>query len=342
MDKGAFQLITDELQRYFPRDTFTSKQNVYAYSIYNSLDWGSFSWYVEYAGKTSEAIRNVQDTILDIFETPINPLLDRTGSIIYSSLSFSKKGIGITAQYRRVEDYSLRTSPNEILLNGIFNYLPALTKQNTLRLISRYNAVAQELDEQTIQIDIIYTPAKGYTFNANFSNVTTLDGDLLFREAYLDFKIKKSRNWNWLLGGQFVQYNQEVLEVKPNAPLVEAITPFTEFTYKFDRKKSLRTELQYQHNEQDFGSWLYGLLEFNMAPSFSISASDMWNFKPKKPINGEVAKLHYYLFSATYAKKATRFTFSYGRTVEGIICTGGVCRFEPAFSGAKFGLSTSF
>jgi hypothetical protein len=28
--------------------------------------------------------------------------------------------------------------------------------------------------------------------------------------------------------------------------------------------------------------------------------------------------------------------------VEGIVCTGGVCRFEPAFSGFKTSLITSF
>ena len=101
-------------------------------------------------------------------------------------------------------------------------------------------------------------------------------------------------------------------------------------------------ELQYQINEQDFGDWAYGLIEFNLAPHFSISAEDMWNVDPKKEINGEVKALHYYKFAASYSHKATRFSLSYGRTVEGIVCTGGVCRFEPAFSGMKFGISSSF
>ena len=41
-------------------------------------------------------------------------------------------------------------------------------------------------------------------------------------------------------------------------------------------------------------------------------------------------------------QKNTRFTAGYIRQVEGVNCTGGVCRVEPAFSGVRLTLTTNF
>ncbi len=146
-----------------------------------------------------------------------------------------------------------------------------------------------------------------------------------------------------------VDYNQEVYEVKPGKDNVQTFTPFTEFTYKFDRKKSMRVELQYMmtkrdyklfgkddpkpNEEHDLGDWLYGLVEFNIAPKYSFSVSDMYNIP---------ADLHYYDISASYTNKTNRFAIGYVKQVQGIICTGGVCRFENAFSGVKASITSSF
>jgi hypothetical protein len=82
------------------------------------------------------------------------------------------------------------------------------------------------------------------------------------------------------------------------------------------------------------------LFEFNMAPHFSIAASDMWNFKPNPEVNPNAN--HYYSFFVGYTQGALAFTLAYVKQVEGIVCTGGVCRIEPAFSGAKFGITATF
>ncbi|MFN9380586.1 MAG: DUF6029 family protein, partial [Bacteroidota bacterium] len=36
------------------------------------------------------------------------------------------------------------------------------------------------------------------------------------------------------------------------------------------------------------------------------------------------------------------FSLSYIKQVEGVICTGGICRLEPAFSGVRLSLNSSF
>ncbi|MBC8173829.1 MAG: hypothetical protein H7X71_07985, partial [Chitinophagales bacterium] len=264
-------------------------------------------------------------------------LINTKGDVIYTTLTYSRKGFGITGQFRQTDQWVLRTSPNELLLNGILNYLPALTKQNSLRLTARYQDVAQELGETAYQVNVTYSPKKGYTFTANYSDVKQADDTQLFREVYLDLEIRKPK-YKILLGAQYVEYNQRILENHPADTTVQPITPFTEFTYKFDKKKSLRIELQYQNNDRDYGSWVYGLAEFNVAPSWSITASDMWNFDPLKTEKA----LHYPLLSAVFTRNVNRFTLSYVKQIAGIVCTGGVCRFEPAFSGIKFGFISTF
>ena len=99
--------------------------------------------------------------------------------------------------------------------------------------------------------------------------------------------------------------------------------------------------MQYQNTEKDFGHWAFALLEFSMAPNFTISVSDQWNIS-KGPNKSSKDNEHYYSVFTSYTQKTTRFFASYVKQVEGIVCTGGVCRLEPSFNGVKIGMNTSF
>lgn len=341
LDQESMNLIVNEINGQPLDARFIPKYNVYAYTIYNRLNYKNVSWYFEYAGKTNESVKNFDGS----------QLIDRTGAVYYTNFSYSIKGLGATVQYRKIESFPFRTSPNETLLNGMVNYLPTFSRQNTYRLISRYNAVAQELGESALQGDIIWSPTKKLTLNASFSDIRNDTGDLLWREVYLDAKIKHSKKLKSIIGVQHVLYNKEVYQGKGG--MVEAITPFLETSYKIDRKKSIRVEVQYQYNQKDFGSWIYGLIEYNIAPHYSVSISDMYNYAPYRDAwkdkteleidaIDDAFKLHFYSFSGSYTKKSTKLTVSYVKQVEGVVCTGGICRFQPAFSGVMGSLLTSF
>ena len=98
--------------------------------------------------------------------------------------------------------------------------------------------------------------------------------------------------------------------------------------------------------KQDYGDWLFGLAEFSVAPHWSFVISDMYNITPGKnsPVqaNGEKRELHYPRFDIFYTHKSNRFSLSYVKQVDGIVCTGGICRLEPAFSGVKMTINTTF
>ena len=107
-----------------------------------------------------------------------------------------------------------------------------------------------------------------------------------------------------------------------------------DITYKFDRKKSLRAEIQYLLSGDYEGDWAAALLEFSFAPKWSIFASDMYNL--------EGTKKNYYNAGFSYTKGKTRIQLSYGRNRAGYICSGGVCRYSPAYTGLNLALTTSF
>jgi hypothetical protein len=351
LDQATMNGIVSAINSYPLEQRFDPKYNAYVFQVYNTLNFGRFSLMLEYDHKLPEAIMDVN-----------NHLFNSAGNIYYGSLSYSSKGVGINAQYKRIETFSFRTSPletNPVPNNAPVNYLTSATRQNTYRLLARYNAVVQELGENAVQVELTLKPTKNTQFNINGSLVNKLSGvdfktltykwdttTRLFRELYVDVQHKFSKKFKLLLGIQSIGYNQTTYELKANAPFVEALTQFGEMTYKLTPTRSFRFEWQYMHTKQDLGSFVNGLLEFNMAPHWSFAAGDLLNFEHgalNEPVAGkEFEFVHYFNFFGAYTYKATRFTAGYLKQPQGVNCTGGVCRVEPAFSGFRAGLVTNF
>jgi len=69
----------------------------------------------------------------------------------------------------------------------------------------------------------------------------------------------------------------------------------------------------------------------------------MYNFDPKKPdARGRIEKTLYPTFGAVFNQGSNRFSLRYVKQVEGVVCSGGICRLEPAFSGVRFSMNTIF
>lgn len=350
LDGNTMSAVAATINSYPLEKRFDPTYNVFGYNFYNTLTYKNVSWYVELDYKTPEAILDYSNT-----------LYKKDGKILYTSLSYSTKGFGINGQFKRLETFPMRMNPLEIQPipnNGTFNYLPAVTKQNTYRLLARYNSVVQELGENAAQVEVTLKPSKKMQINLNASIVNTLAGlslqngyvwndqTKLFRELYGDVSYKFSKTFKAMIGLQSIEYNQQLFEGKANAPRVEALTPFGEFTYKLTPTRSFRFEWQYMHTKQDLGSFVNALLEYNVAPHWSFAAGDLVNIESgflNKPLPGEKFEfIHYYNFFAAYTYKTTRFTAGFLKQPQGVNCTGGVCRIEPAFSGGRISVTTNF
>lgn len=329
LDANNMGVIVSNINALPLADRFEPRFNMYAFTVYNTLTAGDFSWYVEGAYKTHEAI--VKD----------NTLKDLSGNVIYSTLGFAKKGIAINLNGKRTENFSMRTSPTEILTHGVLNWQPVVARIRPQRLIARYSPASQDLSELALGGDILLAPNDATSITLNYTHINTLEDVELYREIYGEIEYRTKDKWIIDGGLQILEYNQELYQQKPGVPLFKAITPFTEITYRINDKRSLRGELEYMSTKQDYGGWLFALLEYNIAPRWSFAVSDMWNNTPNKDVVHNDGK-HYYNVFVAYSQGPHRFTAQYVRQVEGINCTGGVCRYEPAFSGVKLGITSSF
>lgn len=330
LDAGSMDAVVATINTYPKADRFIPKYNQYAITAYNTLNYGNLSWYIEGAYKTQEAIAT--KTALE----------NRSGNVLYSTIGYAVNKIGVNASFKRTQHFVMRTSPNEVLLKGIYNWQPIIANIRTQRLIARYTPPSQDLSEIAATINGFYSPSDDYSYNLNYTHINTLENTPLYREIFADAEIRKLKNILLHIGVQVLQYNQAVYQqkIEKDYPMLHAITPFAEIVYKLNEKKSIRGELQYMSTQQDYGSWIFGLIEYNIAPKWSFAVSDMYNIKPNTK---HVKKAHHYpnAFIA-YTHDAHRFTFQYVKQVEGINCTGGVCRYEPAFSGFKLGITSSF
>lgn len=355
IDDATMDQLVAEVGTYIPSERIKLRYNAYAYTLNNTLTYGPFNLYLEGAYKTREAMFDDFEprTIVtpDSSYAVLGKFISKTGSLLYGSVGYSGDGFGITVEAKRTENFRFRSSPFlrlEKLNDGLIAFLPPMTRINTYRLTGRYNAATQELGEFAYQIDARYALNKQWSFYANFSNINFLDdaNTQLYQEIFTEIQYKPNRKWQLLAGLQRQQYNQEIYESKPKAPLVETITPYADVLYKITSKKAIRFELQYMSTEQDYGSWAFGLAEFSIAPHWTFTVSDMYNIDPGKnsPVdeNGEKIKAHYPRFDVFYTHKANRFSLSYIKQVEGVVCSGGICRLEPAFNGVRLTVNSTF
>lgn len=355
LDDGSMNNLVATLNTYSARDTFTPRYNTYAFSLYNTLSAGPVSWYVEAAYKTRDNLNDpfgqfVRDTVTvtgdKYFQAP--------GNVLYSSLSYAAAGLGVSLEAKRTENFSFRIRPQAQLNRGLVGFLPPMSRVNTYRLLSRYNAATQELGEWAWQMDARFsTKDRKWSFLLNRSAINDLAGEKLYREWFSEIVYRHQQGWIFTTGLQLQTYNQERYEVKPGVPLLRTVTPYADLLYKFTRRKSIRFEFQAMlvgediaaGSRQDYGNWLFGLVELSLAPRWVFAVSDMYNITPGRnspEANGEKQALHYPRLDIYYTRRANRFSLSYIKQVEGVVCTGGICRLEPAFSGFRFSISTLF
>jgi hypothetical protein len=342
LDAVSYNTTVERIKTQDSNNHFEPVYNMYAFAGYNTLVYKNFSWYIEGDYKTHEAI--VEN----------NLLVDKPGDLEYTSLSIGKKGIALSLNGKRTRDFVMRTSANEVLLDGMLNRQPVIAVQRPERLIARYTPASQDISELAGSATLNLSPNDVTNFVLSYTNINTLENTKLYREAYAEGIYQGWKSWLFQVGVQYLEYNVYVYQVALSHiehPVLYSVTPFAEITYRVTDTKSFRAELQYMNSDQDYGSWAFALLEYNVAPRWSISVSDMYNVSINKNSDNpnysdpgfSVKKANNYpSVYAAYTKGPHRFSLAYVKQVDGINCTGGVCRYEPAFSGVKATITTSF
>ncbi len=336
-------------------------ENVANYGGRFNLNIGGFNWFTEVATKINDPSAR-------------NNYTYKSGDGIFTNLSWSKKGIGVSVMSKWIDNMSYksdRTITNNML---DINYLPSITKEHTYMLASMYPYATQPSGEAGISGTLnIHFPKNsflggksGLSAALNYSQVNglkkspvndttaigqlgtagykttvgTFGKDVFYQDANIEVTKKLSKSWKGIFTYLYQTYNKDIVEghAQGDYGLIYSHIGVADVEWRITPKHALRWELQGLWTKQDKGDWAAILMEYTVSPHWFISVMDQYNYG-----NKEVSqRLNYYTLSAGYTHDATRIAVSYGRQREGIICVGGVCRYVPATSGITLTVTTSF
>lgn len=303
--------------------------NLNMYSARANLDWNGVSARVEYVNKSK-----------DLSEATMEEM--HTGYAWLGEVGYSYKQFSALGTFRVLKYMNTMLTLEGQGTGNVLNYLPALTRQYTYMLANLNPYQVNVNGELGGQIDAYYSirpkgeRSKYWNFHANYSTYysdkqLTGKSRLLWRDINGDIE----HQWNKKLKTSLLVSVQEWSPTHGSTEKTYASNIFVyDMTYKFDRKTSIRAELQYLYSEDYEKDWMAALVEVNFAPHWSVSVSDMYN-------HGKT-EIHYYNGSISYTLNRTRIQVIYGRNRAGYVCSGGVCRYTPAYTGAGITLTTSF
>ena len=279
----------------------------------------------------------------------------KRGNAQLVELGYNGRGLGVTMTGRRLEWMGQNILTNSTSSANLISYVPAMSTQYTYMLTTLHPYNPQVGDASTMafnsgeiggQVDAFYNfrrgtkigGKRGMKVHANFSTYYTLAqegtaqaGNLLFRDFSLDVERQWTKEFKMVLLYSLQEYNPGYGQYKTTWLSNIFVA---DLLYKWTSELSTRLELQYLKTYEDKKDWMAALLEVNFAPHWSVWGSDMYNHG--------MTKKHYYNVGVSYAKGRTRVALGYGRYKDGYICSGGVCRSIPQYTGANFTVTTSF
>ena len=274
-------------------------ENVASWSGRFNLSHGGFFWQTEYAHKINDP-------------NAINNFIYRDGQGVYSSMSYSQKGFGVSVSAKWIDNMGFKSDRTVTGQPLDINFLPPNTKTHTYSLTAMYPYATQPNGEAAIQATINYKVPKksklggkyGMGIELNFSDVrsikkTAIDenteigqpgtlgyeakflsiGDeLYFQDLGIEITKKINSKLKFIASADMIKYNIEVVEGHPGEPTVEAFVWVTDITYRMASKHSLRWEMSQLLSKQDEGNWLATTLEYNFAPQWFVAVMDQYNY----------------------------------------------------------------
>ena len=335
-------------------------QNVAAWAARATFGYEGFRLDAEYARKMNDP--NIT-----------NNFIYKPGEALFLSATYAMKGFGIAASFIRADNMEYRSQRwmnqnSELMINCI----PAINRQYSYQLIGDYSYASQPNSQIGAQLQINYQIPKksvlggkyGTDITFNYSRFHDIDKqpvpeaiengtpfgtmgytsqffkfgpDLLYQDIGLEISHRfNNKKWKWILAYNYITYNLEILQ--GHAGMMRGHLVASDLSYKITPKHALRLELQHLYTKDDCGSSLYAMLEYSISPSWFFSIGDDWNYGNPDPEH----KTHYYNISCAYVWNTTRIALNFGKTQEGILCVGGVCRAVPASFGCGLSVTTSF
>ena len=326
---------------------FDLSKNVISYSGRVNYEYRGLSAKFEYVGKS-------KDVYLD---NMTGEEVFKRGDAQLFEIGYTGSNYAVMAQFRRLNYMQSQLYRPDggsgslgLLPGNTINYIPALSPQHTYMLAGLDPNSPQQNGEIGGQIDAFYTFRRGTAIggkrglknHANYAPYYSINGTMSKPGTnfyYRDFSFDIDKSWNSKLRtGLFVSLQKNAMH--GGEDVIRQNVFVADVTYKFTPKFSLRAELQYLYaphaegSKEVDGDWVAGLLEASFAPKWSIFVQDMYNHGG--------SEINYYSAGASFTHSFIRIALSYGRNRAGYICSGGVCREMPAYTGGNLAMTLTF
>ncbi|MDG1710275.1 MAG: DUF6029 family protein [Schleiferiaceae bacterium] len=342
-------------------------QNVGAFAFRTNLNFKGVNWGTEWAYK-------INDPSYD------NGYIYRPGNGLVSTISYSKKGLGILASIKRIDNMSFRSDRNGQQFDLFINFLPPTSEPHTYALVALYPYATQINGEIGGQFEINYMIPRGSPLGGKY-------GTKLSINSALSNSIDKSVLADGTRGQKGTQgYISEYFKFGPTIYFRDLNGSIS---HKFSKKHKSQISffrLKYNKTVLNDGVGDITLLEnpgmdsvisinaivlenqFKLSNGQTIRNELQWSIADG--FRGDMAmaliewtinhdwtlavqdiynyghptpsrRIHYPIVSLIHFNGPTRVQVGYGRQQQGVFCVGGVCRVVPPSNGLSISLTTS-
>ena len=342
-------------------------ENVGSYALRSNLNFKGYSWTNEWAYK-------INDPSYD------NGYIYRPGEAFISTLTYSKKGLGILASIKRIDNMGFRSDRNAQQFDLFINFLPPTSEPHTYALPALYPYATQVNGEIGGQFEISYmiprgTPLGGkygtrLNFNSAISN--SIDKSVLedgtrglkgtqgyisdylklgpiryFQDLNASISHKFSKKYKSQITFYHLEYNKTVLNdgvgditILEN-PGMDSVININAMVWENQFKIP---------NGQTIRSELQLALADGFRGDMAMALVEWtinhdWTLALQDIFNyghpTPSRRIHYPILSLIHFNGPTRVQIGYGRQQQGVFCVGGVCRVVPPSSGLSISLTTS-
>ena len=252
------------------------------------------------------------------------------GHAAYGSASILAGPVSLVVEGKDYRRFAvIRRADGRVPLNNP----PALTREHTYTLLSRNARNLDPDDEVGAQGELTVTGPSGWNAVASANRTERHDGRLLFEEVYTS--LEKERMGPFRLRGAFGYQDGESL----------AKTAVGDATWFIDEERALTLQAQHQHVDLgggpgfDLGEFeqQFFELEFSAAPHWTVTGVlEINNKYPEQRLLPDEDERPFPALAVSYINSSGgSITLWLGKRQAGQICTGGVCKFEPAFEGVE-------
>ena len=342
-------------------------ENVGSYALRSNLNFKGFSWTNEWAYK-------INDPSYD------NGYIYRPGEAFISTLTYSKKGLGILASIKRIDNMSFRSDRNAQQFDLFINFLPPTSEPHTYALPALYPYATQVNGEIGGQFEISYmiprgTPLGGkYGTRLNFNSAVSnsIDKSVLedgtrglegtqgylsdylklgpiryFQDLNASISHKFSKKYKSQITFYHLEYNKTVLN--------DGVGDITILENPgMDSVININAVVWENQFKIPNGQTIRSELQLALADGFrgdmamalvEWTINHNWTIALQDIFNyghpTPSRRIHYPILSLIHFNGPTRVQIGYGRQQQGVFCVGGVCRVVPPSSGLSISLTTS-